>query len=122
MITRSTASPFPFAVQEGRISASGGDEGIRGKIVQVLFTSPGERVNLPEFGCGLLNLVFEPNSEILASAMEFRIREALARWMGDDVRVEGVDVHSDGETITAAIVYRRLGGQTPQAVRLRFGF
>ena len=51
----------------GRISASGGDEAIRGKIIQVLFTAPGERVNLPEFGCGLFNLVFEPNDAILAA-------------------------------------------------------
>jgi phage baseplate assembly protein W len=65
-----TAFVFPFAVNEaGRISATGGDEAIRGKVIQVLFTAPGERVNQPEFGCGLFNLVFEPNNPILAAAM-----------------------------------------------------
>lgn len=77
---------FPFAVnQVGSISATGGDEAIRGKIIQALFTTSGERVNLPEFGCGLFNLVFEPNNTILAAAMEFTVGQALTRWLRDDI-------------------------------------
>ena len=88
-----TTFNFPFAVNEaGRISASGGDAAIRGKIIQVLFTAPGERVNLPEFGCGLFNLVFEPNHEILAAAMEFTVGQALTRWLRDDIVVDNVSV------------------------------
>lgn len=112
--------PFPFSFRDGRIAVIGGDEATRGKIIQVLFTAPGERVNLPEFGCGLLNLVFEPNSDVLAATMEFRIREALARWMADEIRVDGVAVEPQDGRVTVQVVYRRLGQQTPDAVRLHF--
>ena len=86
-----TTFGFPFGVNAaGSITASGGDEAIRGKIIQVLFTAPGERVNLPEFGCGLFNLVFEPNDTILAAAMEFTVGQALTRWLSDEILVDGV--------------------------------
>ncbi|MEI7770103.1 MAG: GPW/gp25 family protein [Chloroflexales bacterium] len=115
-----TTFPFPLAVSGGRISASGGDAGIRGKIIQVLFTAPGERVNLPEFGCGLFNLVFEPNDGALATAMEFSISQALARWLDDEIRVDGVGVTSAGELVTVEIAYTRRLDQARQAVRLHF--
>jgi len=96
----STSFGFPFRVDgAGRIHATGGDEAIRGKIIQVLFTARGERVHLPEFGCGLFNLVFEPNDDILAAATEFTIGQALTRWLRDDVVVDGVSVESVDEKI-----------------------
>src|SRR5947207_10180187 len=92
---------FPFAVNAaGRINATGGDERIRGEIIQVLFTAPGERVNRPDFGCGLFNLVFEPNDAILAAAMEFTVGQALTRWLGDEILVDGVDIEAAAEVIT----------------------
>lgn len=116
-----TTFGFPFAVNEaGRISATGGDEAIRGKIIQVLFTAPGERVNLSEFGCGLFNLVFEPNDDILAAAMEFTVGQALTRWLGADILVEGVRVDSSEETMNIEIVYTRRSDHLKQAVRIRF--
>ena len=112
--------PFPFTLTNGRISASGGDEALRGKIIQVLFTAPGERVNLPDFGCGLFNLVFAPNDSVLATAMEFTIGQALARWLGDEIKVDGLRVEADGELITVEIVYTRRRDLAQQAVRLHF--
>lgn len=112
---------FPFAVDgDGQIRATGGDEAIRGKIIQVLFTAPGERVNLPEFGCGLFNLVFEPNNAILAASMEFTVGQALARWLGDDIQVDGVAVDSSEETVTIEIVYTKKVDLNRQAVRIQF--
>ena len=112
---------FPFAVNSaGRISARGGDEAIRGKIIQVLFTAPGERVNLPEFGCGLFNLVFEPNDAVLGAAMEFTVGQALTRWLGDDILVEGVNVESVEETVTVEVVYTKRQDLSRQAVRVHF--
>jgi phage baseplate assembly protein W len=112
---------FPFAVGAGgSISVSGGDEAIRGKIIQVLFTAPGERVNLPEFGCGLFNLVFEPNSTVLAASMEFTIGQALARWLRDEITVETVQVAAENEYITAEIVYTKLSDLSKEAVRVHF--
>jgi phage baseplate assembly protein W len=121
MMTENTTFGFPFAVNEaGRINATGGDEAIRGKIIQVLFTAPGERVNQPEFGCGLFNLVFEPNHAILAAAMEFTIGQALARWLGDDILVDGVNVDSSEATVIVEIAYTKKQDLSKQAVRIRF--
>ncbi len=112
---------FPFAFDAGgRVSATGGDEAIRGKIIQVLFTAPGERVNRPEFGCGLLNLVFDPNNQILAAASEFTIGQALARWLRDDIVVDAVDARSAEESIVIEVAYTRRRDLTKQAVRIHF--
>ncbi len=112
---------FPFAVNDfGRISCSGGDDAIRGKIIQVLFTAPGERVNMPDFGCGLFNLVFEPNDGILAAALEFTIGQALTHWLNDDILVDGVHAESKDEKITVEIVYTKKQDLAKHAVRIQF--
>ena len=86
-----TGFGFPFQVTPtGTIRPSGDEDAeLRGKIVQVLFTAPGERVNQPKFGCGLLNLVFDPNNTILAAAVEFTVGQALTRWLGEEIVVAG---------------------------------
>ena len=112
---------FPFAVNSaGRISASGGDDAIRGKVIQVLFTAPGERVHVPDFGCGLFNLVFEPNDAILAATMEFTVGQALSRWLGDEIVVDGVNVEAEEETVTIQVAYTKRQDLSQQAVRIHF--
>jgi phage baseplate assembly protein W len=113
---------FPFGV-----SASGGigpdpdpDAELRAKIVQVLFTAPGERVNLPEFGCGLFNLVFDPANPVLLAAVEFTVGQALTRWLGGDLVVAGVDVQPQGEVITIEVAYLRRADLARQSVRFHF--
>ena len=121
MTAKTSTFGFPFAVNgDGRISVSGDDDAIRGKIIQVLFTAPGERVNLPEFGCGLFNLVFEPNDSILASAMEFTIGQALGRWLDDSIVVENVRVESENEKAMVEIVYSKKVDLSSKAVRIHF--
>lgn len=116
-----TSFGFPFLVNEtGRIHATGGDEAIRGKIIQVLFTAPGERVHQPTFGCGLFNLVFEPNNTLLASAMEFTVGQALNRWLSDDIIVDATDVKSEEETITIEIAYTKKEDLSKKLVRIHF--
>jgi phage baseplate assembly protein W len=116
-----TAFGFPFGVNEaGGITASGGDDAIRGKIIQVLFTAPGERVNLPEFGCGLFNLIFEPNDMVLAAAMEFTIGQALTRWLRDEILVDGVNVESDQALVLVEIAYTKRQDLSQQLVRIHF--
>jgi phage baseplate assembly protein W len=120
-INQNTTFGFPFSVDgRGGIRGSGGDEAIRGKIIQVLFTAPGERVLLPEFGCGLFNLVFEPNNDILAAAMEFTITQALARWLADDILVDTVSVNPQQETVSVEIAYTKKIDLTRQAVHIQF--
>jgi phage baseplate assembly protein W len=112
---------FPLAIDDvGRIIASGGDAAIRGQIIQVLFTAPGERVNLPEFGCGLFNQVFEPNDDILAGAMRFTVGRALARWLADDIVVDAVDVGRNEEYVTVEVAYTKRQDLSRQAVRIHF--
>ncbi len=120
-MTDQTTFGFPFSVNKaGSINASGGDDAIRGQIIQVLFTTPGERVNLPEFGCGLFNLVFEGNNTVLAAAMEFTIGQALARWMNEEIMVEGIEVESRDETISIEIAYTQKQNLKKEAVRIHF--
>jgi len=116
-----TGFGFPLSVNDaGTITTTGGDEAIRGKIIQVLFTVPGERVNLPEFGCGLFNLVFEPNNDILRAATEFTVGQALTRWLRDDIIVDSVGVTNAEETITVEIAYTKKEDLSRQAVRIHF--
>jgi hypothetical protein len=120
MLGESVTFPFPLAPHGGRFSASTGDEALRGQIIQVLFTAPGERVNQPEFGCGLLNLVFEPNDAVLAAAAEFTIGQALARWLGDSLMVDDVRVSPEGATVNVEIAYTRRLDATRQLLRVQF--
>jgi phage baseplate assembly protein W len=120
-INESKTFGFPFAVESnGRITGSGGDDAIRGKIIQVLFTAPGERVHVPEFGCGLFNLVFEPNNDILAAAMEFTVSQALVRWMADEILVDSVNVDSQEETVSIEVGYTKRTDLSRQAVNIQF--
>lgn len=120
-MTGAVSLGFPFGTDvAGRVRAAGGDEAIRAKVVQLLFTAPGERVNLPEFGCGLLNLVFEPNDPVLAVATEFTVGQALTRWLRDDIAVDGVRVDAGEETVTVEITYTRRADRVRQTLRIQF--
>ena len=117
-----TGFPFPLRAGDGGgfIPTDSPDESLRAKIIQVLFTAPGERVNRPDFGCGLFNLVFEPNDTILASALEFSIGQALTRWLKDELLVNGINVVSQGESVTVELAYTRKSDLSRQAVRVHF--
>lgn len=102
---RRTDIAFPFRVdRRGRTAHADRDAHVRDLVEQVLFTSPGERVMRPDFGCGLLDLVFTPTSPELASALELSVQAALQRWLGDLIEVEGLDVASEDSGGTAATV------------------
>lgn len=117
----SQAFGFPFGIDAaGAVTASGGDDAIRGKIIQVLFTAPGERVNMPEFGCGLFNLVFEPNDDILLGAVRFSVGKALTRWLADDIVVDGVDIARNEGAMTVEVAYTKKRDLARQAVRINF--
>jgi uncharacterized protein len=103
---------FPLHVdQRGRTVVTGGDDHIRDMIEQVLFTGPGQRVNRPNFGSGLLQLVFAPNSAELATALESTIASALQQWLGEVIELETVKVTGEDATIRVVVQYtvRRSG-------------
>jgi phage baseplate assembly protein W len=90
----------------GRTDATGDDAHIRDLIEQVLFTAPGERVNRPDFGSGLMQLVFAPNSDELAATTQFLVQGALQQWLGDLIEVEAVEVSSEDSTLHVIVQYR----------------
>jgi phage baseplate assembly protein W len=103
---RRTDIAFPFRVdRRGRTAHADRDAHVRDLVEQVLFTSPGERVMRPDFGCGLLDLVFTPNSPELASALELSVQAALQRWLGDLIEVEGLDVVSEDNAVRVFLRY-----------------
>ncbi len=110
---------FPFRVdREGRTARTGEDDHIRDLIEQVLFTSPGERVNRPDFGSGLLQLVFAPNSDELATATQFLVQGSLQQWLGDLIQVEAVEVASEDSTLRVTVRYVVRRGQQRQVAQL----
>jgi uncharacterized protein len=99
----------PFAVDgAGRIAVTGVDDHVHDMLELALFTAPGERPNRPDFGCGLLELLFEPNSELLAAAVEVRVRAALQRWLSDVVDVDWLRIEQDDARLIVDVGYRRL--------------
>jgi uncharacterized protein len=96
--------PFQFD-SRGRSAETGDDEHVRDLIEQLLFTSPGERVNQPDFGSGLLQLVFAPNSPELTAALQFTVQAALQRWLGDVIDVGGLQVSSDDSRLRVELNY-----------------
>ena len=106
---------YPFSFDNrGRTADTPADDHIRDLIEQVLFTSPGERVNRPTFGCGLNQLVFAPNSPELAAATQFLVQGALQQWLGDLIVVNSVQVVSEDSTLTVTISYLVRQTQTSQ--------
>jgi phage baseplate assembly protein W len=113
---------FPYSFDaHGRTAATDGDDRVRDLIEQVLFTSPGERVNRPDFGSGLLQLVFSPNSEELATATRFLVQGSLQQWLGDLIEVEEVEVTSsdDGAVLEVTVGYVRRLDQQRAVARFR---
>jgi hypothetical protein len=97
---------FPYHFDgRGRTADTSLEEHVRDLIEQVLFTSPGERVNRPAFGCGLLQMVFAPNSEELAAATQFLIQGALQDWLGERILVHEVVVEANDAELRVTIPY-----------------
>jgi phage baseplate assembly protein W len=99
---------FPFSIDtRGRAALTDEDDHVRDLIAQVLFTAPGERVNRPEFGCGVKQLVFAPASDALAAATEQLIHGALLRWLEPVISVESVSVAVGDGSIEISVAYAR---------------
>lgn len=108
-----------------RVAGSGrtaGDEDvnrhIRAMIEQVLFTTPGERVNRPDFGSGLMQFVFAAESAETLTAAHFLVQGALQQWLGDVIDVEDVEVRSEESALHVVVRYTVL--RTNQAQTATF--
>jgi phage baseplate assembly protein W len=98
---------YPYHIDSrGRSATTGDDDHIRDMIEQFLFTEAGERVNRPDFGSGLLQLVFAPNSPELAAAVQMTVQAGLQRWLGDVIDVRTVKATSQEATLRVAVTYQ----------------
>lgn len=96
--------PYHFD-HRGRTADTSYDDHICDMIEQFLFTNPGERVNRPDFGSGLLNMIFEPLSPEVASAIQYTIQAGLQRWLGDVIEVRGLEVTHEDSKLQVHIQY-----------------
>lgn len=97
---------FPYQFDgRGRTREANEATWIRGLIEQVLFTAPGERVMRPDFGSGLRELVFAPNSPELAATTQFLVQGALQQWLADLITVEAVEVEAVEARLSVTVHY-----------------
>lgn len=97
---------YPYYIDgRGWTAQATDDDHIKQLIEQVLFTAPGERVNQPTFGTGLMQLVFAPNSSELATATELLVQGALQQWLGDLILVGKVDVQTMDSSLQVTVQY-----------------
>lgn len=97
---------FPYRFDgRSRTAVTNRDDHIRDLIEQVLFTSPGERVMRPDFGSGLLALVFEPNSIALAATTQMLVQGALQQHLSHLIAVQGVEVLNDDGALRVNVRY-----------------
>jgi len=97
---------YPFKIDKsGRVATVDENQHIHQLVEQVLFTSPGERVNRPEFGCGINQLVFSPNSDELVTATQFLVQGALQRWLGNLIHVESVTINNTDSKLRVTVQY-----------------
>jgi phage baseplate assembly protein W len=112
---------FPLQIDgRGRVSTTGGHH-IRDLIEQLLFTSPGERVNRPTLGSGLLQMVFAPSSDELAAAVQFLVQGTLHQWLGDLIQAEAVRVERQDSTLRVTVQYVIRGSGVRQVALITRG-
>lgn len=97
---------FPYAIDgRGRTAESADPAWVRGLIEQVLFTAPGERVMRPDFGSGVMQLVFAPNSAELAATLQVLVQGALQHWLSSIIEVEEVAVFAEESVLRVTVTY-----------------
>ena len=121
MADRYLSHPFRFGTQ-GDVAVTGDtDRHLRDKVEAVLFTSPGERVNQPDFGAGLNHFVFEGLNDLTVAALEFRVSQALRRDLGDEIVIDAVSIDADpysGELILH-LAFRRRSDQRSRNLEIK---
>jgi phage baseplate assembly protein W len=113
---------FPYAIDPtGHTAQTDPLSHIGDMIEQILFTSPGERVNRPTFGSGTAQLVFAPNSDVLAAAQQQAVQAGLQNWLPDVIRVQAVTVTAQDAVLQVTVVYSVLQSQQQQTQQFVYG-
>jgi phage baseplate assembly protein W len=110
---------FPFRIGgNGRTAVTDDADHIRDLIEQVLFTMPGERVNMPTFGSSLSRMLFAPNNTAAAPGLQLAVQAALMQWLGDRIVVTSVLVDIEDSTVTVTVQYMVNATQQTNTVEL----
>lgn len=108
---------YPLAIGADRRLARAEEAAhVEQMIEQVLFTDPGERVNRPDFGCGLAALVFEPLNSELVAVTQALVRGSLLKWLGDLIQIEALTVEARDSALVIRISYGLLSDRTRRTV------
>jgi phage baseplate assembly protein W len=114
---------FPFRIgSDGRTATPANDAlHIREEVLQLLLTSPGERLFQPAIGGGVRKLVFEPASETLRGVVKARITNALSRWLGHRLTIEQIEVvwNSPDAALEVSVSYRAAGSPDRRVLRFQ---
>ena len=106
---------FPYRFDgRGRTQQAAYEDYVRQLVEQVLFTSPGERVNLPDFGSGLLQLPFAPNSVEMTTATQFSVQSALQKWLSNYLKVQSVTASANDALLNVAVEYSLINTDVTQ--------
>lgn len=110
---------FPYRIDgTGRTATTTAAEHVRDLVEQVLFTAPGERVMRPDFGAGVMALVFEPNSVQLAATTQYLAQASLQQHLSHLIALESVTVEPVDATLVVTVAYRLLDDGSAQVLRL----
>lgn len=113
---------FPFGFDAtGRTAQADISDHVRDMVELILFTGPGERVNRPTFGSGTAQLVFAPNSDVLAAAQQQAIQAGLQQWLSDLIRVRSVTVKAEDATLQVTVSYLLVSNQQQQSQQFLYG-
>lgn len=121
MADRFLQYPFSYGSQGGVAVIDDADRHVRDKVEAVLFTTPGERVNRPDFGVGLNRATFEGLDDLTVAAIEFRIQQAIVRDLGSEIIVDGVDVEAEptAGTLIVRLAFRRRTDRKPRNLEVQ---
>jgi phage baseplate assembly protein W len=113
---------FPYRFDgRGRTQEAATPDYLNQLVAQVLFTAPGERVNMPDFGSGMQQLAFAPTSVEMAAATQFAIQAALQRWLAGLVTVQSVVASAQEAILTVTVTYTPLNTDVTQVQTFTYG-
>jgi phage baseplate assembly protein W len=118
------ALPFDIDVASGEGALAPYPTHVEQMIRQVLLTSPGERIDLPEFGCGLRALVFAGRTDGFRATTQILVKQSLNRWLGDQIKLEKVTVldaseQADPAEVVIEIVYSLIEDRSRRRTQVR---
>ncbi len=94
-------------------------EQTKSNLINLLLTYPGERVNLPDYGIGLKNLLFEQQID-LENLKENIKQQALIHIPTIDIKDLETGLSEDEHTIFISITYTNLMDNSTDGVQLNF--